>query len=985
MFKTISLAAALTAAVLILPLQGKELFHFDFKDAGGKWKIRSGAFELRSKRVPLLTQSRALRLAATAEIEISGALPDFRKGFAVSAWVLRKRDIDICPILSAGMYGGDQPFVFNAGGEFFTRKNQYHISGIKKGNRIRRSGVWEHAVAVYSSGSYKFYKDGKLFDSRPGAMLKGSSPLYVGAEKELNKVMNYANADMLLNDLRFFDAPLEASAVAKLYASERKRYPEGSLIPKGKTIRHALELCFHYAPEGYDPDLKKPIYPLPARPAAAPLKSAAVRSKGPDTAPVLYINGKEHFPYMGYFLKHINHDRYEPEQAGGAAADFAGAGVDLVRIGVGGDGHPYCGWTWFGEGKYDFTVADTIIGNVLKANPNAMLQIMFHLGISAPWFRTKYPAEMERSMLPDGKLYAPLSGPLLNSNIWKRCKERFWKDLIDHLESGPYADRIYGYTLGGGASAEWYWPGTFSSGIPGYSSATVKLFREWLKKRYKTDKALQTAWGDPKVTLQTAAVPLPAERQHSETLLLRDPQKAAKVLDIRRFFDDRVFELQRDLFKLVKKQTRYRKIAGTYSGYAFGNQPKHHLTGMNAFGRLLRLPECDFTQLAIVYGSLRQPGESGLCVNPFNGSAMLHGKLLWHEADLRTPYTLNTAPYENANRHNTMQDTADVIRRNFGNAVTRNSGIYEMLLTGHTIYHHKTIMDAVAQMNKIAANTVGKTRRSVAEIAVIHDEHSANYFAWPNGKNSRFFNALMHNFHYASPRIGAPVDFYLMDDMADPRMKDYKLYIFLTAVEVPSAMRKAIAAKLAKNKAAAAWFFAPGLIENGRFAPENMEKTTGIRFKVRMGTEKLKVKAHPGSKLLANCGDLPEMHYGPIPVPVSRNQIVHGTAAGNPAIVELTAKGQKIFYSLQPPTVQMVRNMAKICGIHTYIDTQDIFNINSTHIMLHASSPGVKTIKLPGRYDIFDPVTGKKLFSGVRSFKINMRLHESRIFASEKK
>ena len=87
MFKTTFLAAALTAAVLIFPLQGKELFHFDFKDAGGKWKIRSGAFELRSKRVPLLTQSRALRLAATAEIEISGALPDFRKGFAVMKMV----------------------------------------------------------------------------------------------------------------------------------------------------------------------------------------------------------------------------------------------------------------------------------------------------------------------------------------------------------------------------------------------------------------------------------------------------------------------------------------------------------------------------------------------------------------------------------------------------------------------------------------------------------------------------------------------------------------------------------------------------------------------------------------------------------------------------------------------------------------------------------------------------------------------------------
>ena len=434
----------LSLLALAVTLPGKELFHFNFKEAGGKKELSSNGFKLISRRVPLLTQSSALRLAATAEIEISGPLPDFRKGFAVSAWILRKRDIDICPILSAGMYRSDQPFVFNAGGEFFTRNSEYQISGIKRGNSIRRSGVWEHAVAVYSSGKYRFYKDGKLFAEKSGKMLQGKGPLYVGAEKELNAVMNYANADMLLNDLRFFSTPLDSARVAELYKKERKNYPEGSLIPPGNTVRHALELCFHYAPEGYDPDLKNPIYPPRKHSAPEPLKSSAIRSPGADCAPQLYINGKEHYPYMLYLAKYVNHDRYEYIQGGRVAADFAGAGVDLVRVSIGGGGHPYSGWTWFGEGKYNFKVADDRIREVLKNNPRAMLQIMLSPGVDVPWFRKKYPEEMERLMLPDGKLYAPISGGLLNSDIWKRAKERLVADYIKHFENGPFADRIYG-------------------------------------------------------------------------------------------------------------------------------------------------------------------------------------------------------------------------------------------------------------------------------------------------------------------------------------------------------------------------------------------------------------------------------------------------------------------------------------------------------------------------------------------------------------
>jgi hypothetical protein len=102
-------------------------------------------------------------------------------------------------------------------------------------------------------------------------------------------------------------------------------------------------------------------------------------------------------------------------------------------------------------------------------------------------------------------------------------------------------------------------------------------------------------------------------------------------------------------------------------------------------------------------------------------------------------------------------------------------------------------------------------------------------------------------------------------------------------------------------------------------------------------------------------------------------------------VVESTsANGARSFYSLLPPDADMVRAFAKMCGVHTYLETPDIFNINSTHIMLHASSEGVKKVKLQGKYNVYDAATGKKLFSNVSSFALPMKRYESRIFAIEK-
>jgi hypothetical protein len=163
-----------------------------------------------------------------------------------------------------------------------------------------------------------------------------------------------------------------------------------------------------------------------------------------------------------------------------------------------------------------------------------------------------------------------------------------------------------------------------------------------------------------------------------------------------------------------------------------------------------------------------------------------------------------------------------------------------------------------------------------------------------------------------------------------------------------------------------------------------MEKLTGIKFDVSLKTEKLKVMPTKNSKLLSRNQGLPEMYYGPVPTPISKGQIVHGTAKGKPAVVEVNTSFGKAFYSLLPPNVEMIRNLAKISNLHIYSHSRDIFNINSTHIMFHATTAGKKTILLPTKHNIYDAVTGKKLFSNVTSFTVNMKQFESRIWAIEK-
>jgi len=80
----------------------------------------------------------------------------------------------------------------------------------------------------------------------------------------------------------------------------------------------------------------------------------------------------------------------------------------------------------------------------------------------------------------------------------ERWLEQVSADLtayVRHTRTSPYADRVIGYHICSGESAEWQAWGMWSPRRGDFSRPMREAFRQWLKARYVTDAELRRAWG----------------------------------------------------------------------------------------------------------------------------------------------------------------------------------------------------------------------------------------------------------------------------------------------------------------------------------------------------------------------------------------------------------------------------------------------------------------------------------------------------------
>lgn len=66
------------------------------------------------------------------------------------------------------------------------------------------------------------------------------------------------------------------------------------------------------------------------------------------------------------------------------------------------------------------------------------------------------------------------------------------RKFVEYVEK-RYPDNIAGYHRRAAIRARFY-GGSYEKGFHGYDKATLKAWRKWLAKKYRTDAALRKAW-----------------------------------------------------------------------------------------------------------------------------------------------------------------------------------------------------------------------------------------------------------------------------------------------------------------------------------------------------------------------------------------------------------------------------------------------------------------------------------------------------------
>ena len=157
-----------------------------------------------------------------------------------------------------------------------------------------------------------------------------------------------------------------------------------------------------------------------------------------------------------------------------------------------------------------------------------------------------------------------------------------------HIEKQAYGNAIIGYKLMWGYDTQWSWPdgarkvedeyidGKFKRTYYrrerlDYSSAMLKYFRDFLKKKYKSIKALRSAWNDKLVTFKNATIPSVSQRRPQTTkaprlskYIYENMKKMRKVTDFNKCYSDVIGSLLNDMGAAIKKAGSRRILVGAY-------------------------------------------------------------------------------------------------------------------------------------------------------------------------------------------------------------------------------------------------------------------------------------------------------------------------------------------------------------------------------------------------------------------------------------
>ena len=503
----------------------------------------------------------------------------------------------------------------------------------------------------------------------------------------------------------------------------------------------------------------------------------SARVKNVDGIPSLFVNEEPYPPYA--YMSYLGEERYYREAATAGIhlycfpAYLGDRGINS-NSGIG----PFRSAIWIGEEKYDFSSIIHDFRQILKADPQAMVIIRFHLD-PPQWWDKQHPDAC--CLLPDGSTLRQS----FFSDIWRQQAGAVLQKSIEWLLDSDYADHLIGIHVAAGFTEEWFYH--FRNEFYNENPDRTIAFRQWLRQRYQNNhETLQQAWNNNSITLDTAEpADISGKNKRQEW---RDPQQEQPIIDTFRFHTWTMADNIVYFCKIVKKSSQNRLLTGAFYGYHyFVTDPRR---GHGALATLLDCPDLDYLSSPNVYN--RVVGEDWPPMVAIQ-SVQQHGKLWLAENDTRTFKTTllkDRAPdicppgqYEN----NVWLGPPDVqtsvafLWKNTARMLCYGYGGWWFDMWGGW-FSDPALLDVLQKTQEFFFTYPSQQEKKMdAQVCVIVDEELQFYDA----SFGRLSGDILSN-RYPLAKSGAPYDLYLRTDLPVISQDQYRV-VWLLGILHPTA------------------------------------------------------------------------------------------------------------------------------------------------------------------------------------------------------
>jgi len=655
------------------------------------------------------------------------------------------------------------------------------------------------------------------------------------------------------------------------------------------------------------------------------------------------------------------------------------------------------------DGTYDFSQAFQTLETIFSKAPNSNVLIAFTIApsedivkedSSQAWIDhrgwrmagTKWHLKgfMDpKKQLPKGLIWWP--SPF--SEKANFLTEKYIKKFVEELRKTPYYKIVVGAVIMGGHDNQ------FKTMHSDHSESSLNAFRKYLKKHYKTVKELKQAWNDQSVTFNNAKIPIFPNKFYSNesSPMFFDPQSERQKYDYDVFRSLAGFLQVERYAKSFKEAMRKDVITLVYRMGGRGVESRETMDSCYIDGEV---PQSSYRH--------RQPGLYGGLPVQIQDSYGENGKLLVCELDIRSWLTayhegfMLCIPTDlNKFKNLLMKETGQYIAKNLA---------FWYFDIGAPSFRDINIQKVFNKISKVFKKLIDSEKKTFRpDVVLVYSDKPL----WARLPNSNINDAPVATAMSGIERTcfsisGVPFDsFYFGDIIKNPKLWDYKVYVFMDCFYLTDKERKFIKNKLKNNNRTLLWLYASGYLNKKGVDVNAISKLIGIKIKTETKRNNATAFAEPSKNILAKGligvqGPFENYRVNYIPAPSRVKKIYNPQLFkivdskanilakykfdNSNAIAVKKLKDWTSVYAGYPGAIstRLFYNIAKNAGAYTLTKPGVGMDMNGNFISLHGIKSGQYELRLPRQCrKVLNPFSEEIIATNTDTVKVNISAGES--------